>query len=87
MHRDIKPENLLLDSLGTIKLVDFGVSKKMDHPDELLSDKCGTSIYMAPEIVFKERYFGKPVDIWSAGISLWAMLMAKVPFKAPSNLT
>jgi serine/threonine protein kinase len=83
VHRDVKLENVLLDSQGTIKLIDFGVSRKLSHSEEILTDRCGTSIYMAPEIAHKERYLGKPVDIWSAGISLWALLMAKVPFKSP----
>jgi len=49
----------------------------------MLFDRCGTSIYMAPDIIHRQGYYGPAVDIWSSGISLWAIMMGNVPFKSP----
>ncbi|CAN0575524.1 unnamed protein product, partial [Ectocarpus sp. 12 AP-2014] len=53
-HRDIKPENILLDSDDNVKIADFGFASIME-PDvgvmQKMSTMCGTTQYMAPEIV------------------------------------
>ena len=81
-HRDIKLDNILLDGHGNIKIGDFGVSKHTSAANEILFEQCGTPAYIAPEIVQDMGYKGPPVDIWSAGICLFAMLYGNVPFKA-----
>ena len=54
----------------------------------MLHDKCGTPMYMAPEILLSSKskgYEGFPVDIWSAGISLYIMLSGTLPFNLKNN--
>lgn len=81
IHRDIKLDNILIDLNNNIKLCDFGVGKQI-HKGELLNDQCGTPAYIAPEIVRNEGYEGPPVDLWSSGVVLYAMLSGTFPFKA-----
>jgi serine/threonine protein kinase len=81
LHRDIKLDNILLDINGEIKICDFGVSKIV-RPGETMTEQCGTPAYIAPEILKDEGYEGFAVDIWSAGVVLYAMLYGAVPFKA-----
>jgi len=81
IHRDIKLDNILIDLDNSIKICDFGVGKKIKK-GQVLFDQCGTPAYIAPEILSEDGYEGFGVDVWSAGIVLYAMLKGTVPFKA-----
>ena len=88
VHRDIKLENIMIDFNNTIKICDFGIGKVLKSEDELLYDKCGTPMYMAPEIILSNEndgYKGFPVDIWSSGITLYIMLSGTLPFNLKSK--
>jgi len=85
LHRDIKLDNILLSLEGVVKICDFGVSKIV-NPGERMTEQCGTPAYIAPEILVDKGYEGFAIDIWSAGVVLFAMLYGTVPFKA-NNMT
>ena len=80
MHRDVKLENILFDQNRNVKLSDFGFS--VHSKDKRLKIFCGTPSYMAPEIVMRREYKGRPVDVWSLGVLLYAMLCGCFPFTA-----
>jgi NIMA (never in mitosis gene a)-related kinase len=48
LHRDIKTQNIFIDSEGTIKLADFGISKMLEHTNLLSSTVVGTPYYLSP---------------------------------------
>lgn len=79
VHRDLKPENLLLDENRNIKMVDFGLSN-LYKDGELLKTACGSPCYAAPEMIAGRRYSGLHVDIWSAGVILYALVCGYLPF-------
>ncbi|KAJ3427932.1 protein kinase [Anaeramoeba flamelloides] len=80
-HRDLKPENLLLDKNFTLKIADFGMCHLLNK-DEYLTSFCGTSHYVAPEILSRKRYNGKCADVWSCGVILYLLLCGELPFNA-----
>lgn len=83
-HRDIKPSNILIDYNSDIKLIDFGLGNLYDE-NEKLKTACGSPCYAAPEIISGEAYDPITVDIWSAGITLYAMLCGYLPFDDESK--
>ncbi|CAI5760067.1 unnamed protein product [Candida verbasci] len=96
IHRDIKLENILLlynlnqietifgnnQSMETafINISDFGLSKRLKAPDQLLSTRCGSQDYIAPEILMGLQYNGKLTDAWSVGVLIYSILENKLPF-------
>lgn len=77
MHRDIKPSNILVNSRGSIKLCDFGVSGELIN--SIADTFVGTSTYMAPERIQGEKYTVKS-DVWSFGLSIMELAIGKFPF-------
>ncbi|CAO3616749.1 unnamed protein product [Cunninghamella blakesleeana] len=81
VHRDLKPENVLIDRNKKVKLCDFGFGKRIESDQEILNTYCGSPFYASPEMVTATPYKGPPVDMWSCGVILYAMLTGTLPFR------
>lgn len=82
VYRDLKPENILLDATGHVALCDFGLSKPDLPSDQLTNTFCGTTEYLAPEVLLDDHGYSKLVDFWSLGVLLFEMCCGWSPFYA-----
>ncbi|KAF5104721.1 hypothetical protein DV453_005129 [Geotrichum candidum] len=82
VYRDLKPENILLDANGHIALCDFGLSKANLSTDGTTNTFCGTTEYLAPEVLLDDAGYTKMVDFWSLGVLVFEMCCGWSPFYA-----
>ena len=80
IHRDIKPRNIFIEKKNhddyLIKLGNFSVSTYINEKN---TEKVGTLLYMAPEMV-KEELYDEKIDLWSLGMTLYESFFGKTPF-------
>ncbi|MEM0925476.1 MAG: serine/threonine-protein kinase, partial [Planctomycetota bacterium] len=85
IHRDLKPANLLFAADGTIKLVDFGISKIFGYSQTAAGSIMGTADYMAPEQASEGGVTAR-TDLYALGCVIYAMLIGRPPFRG-KNIT
>ncbi len=83
VHRDLKPENVMFTRRGTLKVMDFGLSRG-DNSTNLtqVGTVVGTPAYMAPEQVQGVSY-GPAIDQYALGVLAYELLTGRQPFTAP----
>ena len=88
IHRDIDPTNIMITSNGKIKLIDFGIAKKMNslttHDKHLTQagQFVGKPEYAAPELVLGAiNEQNQTTDIYAVGILLFQCIVGHVPFE------
>src|SRR5579871_4546527 len=90
IHRDLKPANIKLPGGGKVKVLDFGLAKRLEHTSESEETMAmagetgagqiiGTLSYMSPEQA-EGRNVGDRSDIFSFGVVLYEMLCGVRPF-------
>jgi len=87
VHRDIKPENLLFESNeedATIKLIDFGLSRRHEEGETPMSNPVGTAYYMSPELL-KGKY-DRSCDLWAVGVVTYILLSGYPPWNGGDDV-
>lgn len=78
VHRDVKGANILVDLNFSIKLADFGCSKRSDVTKSFTT--IGSIPWMAPEVIQQQDGYGRKADVWSVGCTLIEMATAEKPW-------
>ncbi len=84
LHRDIKPGNILVDDEGRVKVVDFGLAKRLvdsAFTSHTSSGMPGTPLFMAPELIHGGRATFS-TDVYSTAATLYRMLTGRHPIEA-----
>ena len=88
LHRDLKPANIMLTPQGKVKVLDFGIAKRLFHSGANDTEAStltttgmivGTLSYMAPEVL-QGRQADRRSDIWSLGTVLHELATGTPPF-------
>lgn len=94
VHRDIKPANIMLDGSNTIKILDFGIAKKLHSSisysqtsGNSKNDVTGSYPYMSPEqfgVIPSSKIDGR-ADQYSLAILVYQILTGSLPFEIESD--
>jgi len=91
VHRDLKTSNIVVSSDGLVKVLDFGLAKRvgggiLDAPTmsfstvQGASSVSGTLPYMAPEILRGDAADPRS-DLWALGVVLYELASGRLPFE------
>jgi serine/threonine protein phosphatase PrpC len=86
VHRDIKPDNVILESEGSLKLIDFGVVRVPGLEDSRPADIPGTAAYMAPEM-FDGEPGNEATDIYALGVTMFRAFTGEFPYGNPDAIS
>ncbi|MFP5326929.1 MAG: Stk1 family PASTA domain-containing Ser/Thr kinase, partial [Acidimicrobiia bacterium] len=87
VHRDVKPGNVLIDSMGHVKVADFGIARATDADQDLTQtgSVMGTATYISPEQATGDRVDPRS-DVYSLGVVLYEMAVGRPPFQAENTM-
>lgn len=92
IHRDIDPTNIMITSDGHIKLIDFGICKKLNTLGTSDKNLTATGLFMgkidyaSPELIIGDvQHQNQSTDIYALGILLYQLCTGHLPFSGSDN--
>jgi serine/threonine protein phosphatase PrpC len=83
LHQDVRPDNIMIDTTGTVKIIDFGSTRITGvveaAPSGNRDDILGTQQFTAPEYFLGEPATSRS-DLFSLGVITYQMLTGKLPY-------
>lgn len=85
VSHDALPPNPRSHTAPLVTLTDLGLSRRIPAPpaSPLLTTRCGSEDYAAPEILLGQPYDGRATDAWALGVLLYALMEGRLPFDPP----
>ncbi len=83
IHRDIKPHNIMVQSDGSVKVMDFGIARAGNTTMTQTGSVLGTAQYLSPEQA-QGTHLSAGSDLYSLGIVLYEAATGQLPFEADS---
>jgi serine/threonine-protein kinase len=83
IHRDLKPENIIILNDGSLKILDYGLSKLIDYTSITKTGNIlGTFLYMSPEQITDSKHIDYRSDLYTTGMIFYQILTGELPFRA-----
>jgi serine/threonine-protein kinase len=81
VHRDIKPHNLFVTTKGEVKVMDFGIARKLNTPGvTMMGTIAGTPEYMSPEQINGFSDVNSSTDLYALGVTAYQVFTGALPF-------
>jgi serine/threonine-protein kinase len=87
LHRDVKPPNLLVQPNGNLKLMDFGIARRIERLAPAMTTDgwvVGTPLYLAPEQLRGEEPDAR-TDLYACGVVFYEMFAGRPPWASSSH--
>jgi DNA-binding response OmpR family regulator len=82
VHRDIKPENFFITTAEILKIMDFGIAKRVSATGPtMVGAMAGTPAYMAPEQITGFSSVTAAADLYALGVIMYEMFTGRLPFR------
>ena len=89
LHRDVKPSNCFVGANGAVKIGDFGLSKPVEHDEQLRLTQTGvflgTPVFSSPEQLLGESLDVRS-DIYAVGVTFYSLLTGSLPYPSGSMM-
>ncbi|OJG08667.1 Serine/threonine-protein kinase PknB [Pseudonocardia autotrophica] len=81
IHRDVKPANVMINGVGAVKVMDFGIARALGEGQNVTQTAAviGTAQYLSPEQARGEAVDARS-DVYAAGCVLFELLTGEPPF-------
>ncbi len=79
VHRDLKPANMILTDRRQIKILDFGIARRLGDAEKSASGAAGTPYFMAPEQLMGENPDERS-DVYALGVTFFQLATGRLPF-------
>ncbi len=85
VHRDVKPQNVFITRSGVVKVMDFGIARRVNAPGvTVVGTIAGTPEFMSPEQINGFSEVTHSTDLYALGVTAYQVFTGRLPFEYPA---